>query len=160
MGHYDLARDARSEIMKSKSSEVREMWKERLRDLGVRVANALVEMGDMEGAGRHLESLRVAEERWGKERRIEDEILMNGRLALLYLRIGDVEAARRLIESEEEKGSDNSMLKPLLSMAEGDFEKAVQQWTAWREEGEEENAMVTQNMAVCLLYTGQLQQVV
>lgn len=34
------------------------MWKERLKELGVFVANALIEMGDLGAAARHLETLR------------------------------------------------------------------------------------------------------
>lgn len=144
-GYYDLARDAREEIVRT-TGEDRQMWRERLEDLGVRVGNALVEMGDFGGAARHLESLRTNEG-------INNEML-NGRLAMLYLRLGDVTAARRYIETGT---GGSSALQPLLSMAEGRYEDAVSEWRALREDSKSE--MITQNLAVCLLYTGHAEEV-
>lgn len=147
MGYYDLAREARVEVANS-TGEVRKSWKERLEDLGVRVGNALVEMGDLDGAARHLESLRL-----GRSSTDGDEMLRQ-RIALLYLRIGDVAAAKRFI-GEGESGSTMDLLQPLLSMAEGRYEDAVHGWKALREAPSTScPEMVTQNLAVCLLYTG------
>ena len=55
--------------------------------------------------------------------------------------------------------SSNEVLKPLLSMAEGDYDKAVAEWTTLREASQNENAMVTQNLAVCSVYIGEMQEV-
>ena len=144
-GYYDLARDAREEIVRT-TGEERRIWRDRLEDLGVMVGNALVEMGDLGGAARHLESLRSKHSK-------SDEML-NGRLAMLHLRLGDVVAARRYVEL----GTDgNAALQPLLSMAEGRYEDAVNEWKALRKDSKSE--MVTQNLAVCLLYTGHVEEV-
>lgn len=144
-GYYDLARDAREQITKTVGDE-RYMWKERLEDLGVRVGNALMEMGDFSGAARHFESLRRRDGR--------DDMLLDGRLALLYLRLGDIVGARRYIEAVKDG---NVMLRPLLSMAEGRYEEAIGEW---RELGTGSNSeLVTQNLAVCLVYTGRLEEV-
>lgn len=152
MGYYDLAREARVEVANS-TGEVRKSWKERLEDLGVRVGNALVEMGDLDGAARHLESLRL-----GRSSTDGDEMLRQ-RIALLYLRIGDVAAAKRFF-GEGKSGSTMDLLQPLLSMAEGRYEDAVQGWKALREAPSTSSPeMVTQNLAVCLLYTGKLTEV-
>lgn len=145
LGYYDLARDAREEIMRT-TGEERRMWRERLEDLGVRVGNALVEMGDFAGAARHLESLR--------RKHAKNERFLNKRLAMLYLRLGDVTAARRYIEVETDE---NSALRPLLSMSEGRYEDAVQEWEALRKNSKSD--MITQNLAVCLLYTGRVEEV-
>ena len=147
-GYFELAREARGKVMDRR--EERKVWSERLADLGVGVANALVEMGDWQGAGRHLRSLRVG---GGEERK-----LIRGRLALLWLRIGDLEAAKRML-NEGEEDRELKLLRPLVSMADGEYEKAVGEWGALRDESKEENAVVMQNLAVCLLYTGNLQEV-
>ena len=152
MGYYELAREARIEVSK-RTGEERQMWKGRLEDLGVRVGSALVEMGDLEGAARHLESLQL-----GRSGTDGDEILRE-RIALLYLRIGDVAAARHFI-GEGESTSAIKVLQPLLSMAEGRYEDAVEGWKALREAPSTPSPkMVTQNLAVCLLYTGRLDDV-
>lgn len=152
MGYYDLAREARVDVAKN-AGEARQMWKGRLEDLGVRVGNALVEMGDLEGAGRHLESLRL-----GRSGADGDE-MRRERIALLYLRIGDVAAAKRFV-GEEQAGSMVGVLQPLVRMAEGRYEDAVEGWKALRAAPSTSNPeMATQNLAVCLLYTGRLDEV-
>lgn len=152
MGYYELALDARVEVAKSTGQE-RQMWKGRLEDLGVRVGNALVEMGDLEGAAKHLESLQLR--RFSPD---GDEMLRE-RIALLYLRIGDVAAAKRLIGAGESE-STTKVLQPLLSMSEGRYEDAVEGWKVLQEAPSTPSPeMVTQNLAVCLLYTGRLDEV-
>ena len=168
MGYYELAREARLELRKATATgEERETWTTRLKDLGIRVANALVEMGDLEGAARHLKTLRRPDATTGMQ---EDDI-MSTRLALLYLRIGDITAAKEYAEcsSSQTDGmqtSPTSILRPLLSMADGDYNAAVDGWRHLLEDDSSSPlsdgphiAMMTQNLAVCLLYTGHLDEV-
>ena len=154
MGYYDLARDVRAELSKTKSKEEKELCKERLRDLGIRVASALVEMGDMTAAGRHLESLLLA------DKAMEEDQLIRGRLALLYLKIGNLSAAKRFITESTTGPTSNpyaAELSPLLSMAEGDYTSAVTQLTALKDDnGTSPDPLVLQNLAVCLIYMGKL----
>ena len=151
-GYYELARDARAEVLRTEGEE-KEMWRERLRDLGVRVGNALVEMGDLEGARCHFETLLG--------RGWEDDQSIKARLALLCLRIGDLEGAKRWIdEIGDAKELGLKILEPLCRMAEGRYNDAVEQWTALRAGSEgNENALISQNLAVCLLYAGRLDEV-
>ena len=96
--YYDLASYARHQYglaAMGRWEEEKLAWKTRLRDLGVRVANALVEMGDWEGAKRHLQSLRVGLGD-GLDAREEDELL-RGRIALICARVGDLKEARELL---------------------------------------------------------------
>ncbi|KAI9771675.1 MAG: hypothetical protein M1840_001891 [Geoglossum simile] len=147
MGYYELAREARAEGGKT-SGEEREVWRGRLRDLGVRVGNALVEMGDLEGAGRHLEGLREALE--------ADEEGYREKLALLHLRIGNLPAAQSLFHSSP---NTTSPLPALISMASGDFETAATLWSALTtKEPLGNNTLARQNLAICLLYTGKLSE--
>ena len=138
-GYYDLAREARAELKKVPSSEEKQTWKERLKALALYVANALIEMGDPEAAVRHLESLRP---RIGK-----DEVL-EGRLALLYINVGNVDAARQCLSD-----TSASDLRPLLSMADGSYTDAVAQWKT-----SPSSDLATQNLAVCLFYTGKVDE--
>lgn len=141
-GYYELAREARAEARNVTGVEGKRLWKERLQELGICVANALVEMGDLGAAVRHLQSLRPREGR--------DEML-EGRLALLFVNLGDVDAARRCLGSKTLGESPNATLRPLLSMAEGRYADAVGEWKALPE-----SDMGTQNLAVCLFYTGKV----
>jgi len=67
MGYYDLAREARLILTALKKSTVEgetdhaaeiALWESRLLELGIRVASALVEMEDFEGATRFLPTLK------------------------------------------------------------------------------------------------------
>ena len=119
-------------------------------DLGIRSVNALIEMGDLDAARRSLHSLKISPS--------EAEI-NKSRKVLLFLMIGDLDAAKKVYE--ETGMPDQSILRPLLSMAEGQYNDAVAEWRALLGNGEENNdkALISQNLAVCLLYTGQLNEV-
>ena len=136
-GYYDLAREARAEVKKAGGdTEEMETWRERLKQLGLCVANALIELGDTGAAIRHLESLRPRD---GK-----DEVL-EGRLALLYTNVGNVDAARQCVSDT------GASMRPLLSMADGRYADAAEQWKALPS-----SDLVTQNLAICLFYTGKV----
>ncbi|KAK5149025.1 hypothetical protein LTR04_000177 [Oleoguttula sp. CCFEE 6159] len=150
MGYYALAADARSEARRATGSE-RRVWKSRLADLGVRVGGALVEMHDLDGAARHLRSL-------------DPHPAHHANLALLWLRIGDVPAAQACVAALQAPPAASNpdaapptadILEALIRTADGDYAAAVAAWqrlhTAYPAD-----AMVAQNLAVCLLYTGQL----
>ncbi|KAB5572769.1 hypothetical protein GE09DRAFT_683904 [Coniochaeta sp. 2T2.1] len=150
MSYYDLAREARAALAaageKGDHSST-ELWRERLDELGVRVAGALVEMEDLQGAAQLLGSL--------KDRG-------DGRLgmakALLWLHLGDVDAARACAESLPGKGG--QVVDALAAMADGEYAVALEMWRALTgdEEGGGEDEMVGVNMAVCLLYVGKMQE--
>ncbi|OQO01289.1 hypothetical protein B0A48_12842 [Cryoendolithus antarcticus] len=118
-------------------------WSSRLTDLGLRVADAFVEMGELETATRHLDSLLDVD---------KDEV--NFRKALLRVRLGDIDGAQRSIEriaSEELR----DMVNALLTIANDDWRDAVD---AWKSAGEKYSMsdFLQQNAAVCLMYTGRL----
>ncbi|PGH23370.1 hypothetical protein AJ80_02623 [Polytolypa hystricis UAMH7299] len=149
-GLYELGLEPRRELSRNGiTAEEKVVWKSRLEDLGIRVVNALVEMGDLDGARRSLASLTAPSR--GSERDIT-------RMALLYLKVGDVDAARKLLESRPE--DDGNLLHPLLSMAEGKYDEAVMAWKTLRESniGKPDEPLISQNLAVCLLYTGKLNE--
>lgn len=142
-GYYDLAKDARHEITRTEDKEERRIWKERLKDLGVRVGNALIEFGDLPAAVRQFENLRTNANE-------EDDVLLQTRIALLYLHLGDTTAASRYIPTPN-----TSLLPPLLSMAEGRYDTAIAQWQTLLEAPAHapNTALLSQNLALCHLYT-------
>lgn len=149
-GLYEIGLEARREIMRPGISEsTRRIWKERLADLGIRSVNALIEMGDLDAAKRSLEGLCTV----GPEPDITKL-----RKALLSLRIGDVEAAAQVLDGSRES-KEAALLQPLISMADGRYADAVIEWRALQNESRTDGVLVAQNLAVCLLYTGQLDEV-
>ena len=154
--YYDLAKDARERFKEAKLTEDTEnakLWEGRLKDLGIRVANALVELGDLGSASRHLETLRPA----GND--TEEDSLLCARLALLSLQVGEVQKARSWLESVKgsQGGKYAGLLWPLVSVAEGNYGSAGAQLDAVRKaKVDEENTAAVVNHSVCLLYTGQL----
>ncbi|TDZ67637.1 Trafficking protein particle complex subunit 12 [Colletotrichum trifolii] len=150
MSYHDLAREAREQIkqaMLRHDNSARELWKSRLHELGVSVAGALVEMDDLAGAAHHLASLRDTGD--GK---------MALSRALMWLHLGDTEAARRCVQTSGESGKQHAELvvAALCQMADGEYDAALQVWQQLKDEEKVMDEMVGVNMAVCLLYTGKL----
>jgi Flp pilus assembly protein TadD len=147
-GYYDLAREIRLVISKMKGKQENEvqrrLWEGRLEDLGMRVACALVEMGDVNGAVRHLSTLQRGDGSLD---------LMKG---LLWLQIGDVAAARKSVASSANTDT-GSVVEALSCMADGNFEEAVDIWEGLCER-DSGNEMYAQNLAVSLLYTGHMDE--
>lgn len=163
MGYYELAREARTALQKlvqgvitdeAKTQAVR-MWEERLEDLGVRVANALVEMGDLAGAAAHLQTLS------GHKAMTKRAAF---REALLWLKIGDVDRAKAVVATDAEGKGEEYVIDALGQMAEGSYRKAADIWRGLLDiidkdrkwDGEE---MWKVNLAVSLLYSGQIEEV-
>lgn len=149
-GLYDLGLEARRHIIRpGVGAEEKSLWKARLADLGIRVVNALVEMGDLEAARRSLASMAPPSK--GDVRRLQQR-------ALLHLRVGDVDSAKDLFSSVS---SPANVVEPLLKMAEGKFDEAVAGWNDLLKTycGTDDEVLIKQNLAVCLLYVGDLKQV-
>ncbi|KAI4700552.1 hypothetical protein J4E81_003513 [Alternaria sp. BMP 2799] len=149
MGYYELARECRESILKAGSDEDKAIWRSRLRDCGIRVANVLVEMGDFEGAGRHLATLAAD----GDQTR--EISLME---TLVWLRVGDMASARRCLARASSASADaivDGTLNALIQLADSDYAAAAESFQSLHEEFPED-AMVAQNLAVCLLYTGRI----
>lgn len=150
-GLYELGMEARREVMKHEHDDAtRDIWRKRLADLGIRTVNALVEMGDLDAAKRSLESLREP---------TPDSDIMKLRKGLLFLRIGDVDAAERVFGNARDS-KEAALLQPLLSMSDGRYGDAADEWRSLQEDkSRTDGGLIAQNLAVCLLYTGRLDQV-
>lgn len=150
MSYYDLGRECRIRIRKGPAEE-RDMWIERLHDLGIRVSNALIETGDIDNALARLESQQ-------EPGTVESAL----KSALLCLRVGRVEAARGYITCAAQDQTSSLLLSPLCRMAEGDFDSASDDWKAAESELAADHPlrpMVSQNLAVCLVYCARVEEV-
>jgi len=139
---YALSAEVRAHITDAKAAEDDEdvaIWAARLRDLGFRIADTLVEMGELETATRHLDTLRDPN---------GDELAY--RKALLRLRIGDVSGAQQSM-SKMDAGVRKDSLIALLAAANGDTSKAVEHWRSLCEQHPEDSSLAS-NLAVGLLY--------
>ena len=149
MGYYELARECRENVLQAGSEDDKELWRSRLHDCGIRVANVLVEMGDLEGAGRHLGTLP-------KDSQSHGILVME---TLVWLRVGDIRAAKRCLSTISESGSDEQLidgsLDALTQLANSEYAAATSSFEVLHERYPDD-AMVTQNLAVCLLYTGRI----
>ncbi|KAF2267995.1 hypothetical protein CC78DRAFT_489358 [Lojkania enalia] len=156
MGYYELARECRENIVKAQPEDEKQLWRIRLRECGIRVANVLVEMGELEGAGRHLGTLsapRGAE----KSQEAREIFLME---TLVWLRVGDVRAAHRCLAAASDILSDDLLegtLKALIELANSEHTAAVSSFQALHEKYPDD-AMISQNLAVALLYTGHISE--
>ncbi|KAF1830488.1 hypothetical protein BDW02DRAFT_558843 [Decorospora gaudefroyi] len=150
MGYYELARECRESIVKAASDDEKALWRTRLRDCGIRVANVLVEMGDFEGAGRHLGTLAAE----GNQTR--QVSLME---TLVWLRVGDMSSARRCLARASNTAADelvDGTLNALIQLADSHYAAAATFFRVLHEKFPDD-AMVAQNLAVCLLYTGRIE---
>lgn len=148
MSYYELAKEARAKIAEAAAAHdnsASELWKDRLVDLGLKVAGALLEMDDLAGASDHLASLRD---------RGDGKLAMAK--ALLWLHLGDTDASRRCVKEGE---AGDKVISALCEMADGDYGSALSTWKELREGDFSGDEMVAVNMAVCLLYTGKMQEV-
>lgn len=166
-GYYDLAAYARTRYKQSSTVESQMLWQERLWGLAFRTGNALIEVGDLSGAKRFLESLigsstaegevligTSQDDAWAGQIKV-----LRGWLAMLCLRMGELESARRWIDADANVDSDSaeqqsthSVYEALYSMAEGNYEDAVVQWRDLLTGPND--ILATHNLAVCLVYTG------
>lgn len=155
MSFYELAREAREEVVRSKTEAEKSLWIARLRELGVRVANLLVEMGDLEGAAVHLSTVSDDLNASGDD---EEARRIQQMEAMVWLRVGNINAARRCFSSDTD-ASDILPIHALTQMADNDYEDAATTWrTLLERSAPTQEPLYTQNLAVCLLYTGRMDE--
>ncbi|KAF2745132.1 hypothetical protein M011DRAFT_469842 [Sporormia fimetaria CBS 119925] len=163
MGYYELAQECRQTIAKAQLDDEKELWRNRLRDCGVRVANILVEMGDLEAAGRHLASLAApSNSTSSSDVSAEHQQQILYMEALVSLRVGDIHAARRCLSalsslSSEESNTDllEGTLTALLHLSTSSLLEATEAFESLYAT-HPTNGMIAQNLAVCYLYTGRI----
>jgi hypothetical protein len=106
----------------------------------------LVEMGDFDGAVCHLSKLSVIPFQF-QQLRLQR--------AILWLQLGDVEAARRCVVDDSDSGK---IVLALGDMADGKYAEAAEAWKKLCE-SDKTNSLYSQNLAVCLLYSGLMAEV-
>lgn len=148
MALYTLAAEVRAHVKQARTDDdatAIQLWIARLQDLGLRVADALVEMGELDTANRHLQSLTDVD---------ADEVRY--RKALLRIRVGDIAGANNCVASLEDE-TRKSMLEALLKVADGDYEAAADSWQSLLSD-RPGHAVYSNNAQVAMLYTGHIVQ--
>ena len=184
VGYYELAREAREVIgmirrskqkghaskgdegEEEKSSEEEEeaIWHRRLKELGIMVGNALIEMGDLAAAKRHLETLAPPEDKAAAEK---DEML-SAQLALLSLQMGDIQSAERHLASFQTKTSESpqspsALLNPLISISQSSPDSSTSQLRTILSSLASSSPyipLVTNNLAISLLYDARIEDAI
>lgn len=147
MSLYALTAEVRSHIRDARRSGNQQdvqTWSQRLRDLGLGVADTLVEMGELETASRHLDTLVDAG---------ADDLAY--RRALLRLRVGDISGAKRNIDAIQHSPSQRAALNALFEFTNGKASEAIASCQSHAGESTTDSLFAS-NMAVGLLYTGHI----
>ena len=153
-GLYDLAREARLHATSATASNIRAKWSTHLQDLGLNIASALVEVGDHDGAGRLLDTMRPP---------ILTPNAANPRLdrhhlyrALIYLRLGDVSAALSLFPAESTTPN-AQVVRALALVANGAYTESSTAFRNLIQHDAPHKELLFSNLATSLLYTGDVQ---
>lgn len=152
MNYYSLAKEARIRLRRKEGD--RGSWLLRLQDVSIRIGNALVEMGDLDGAARYLEALPKA-----------TTTSLTTQLALLYLTIGDVEKARSCLDhgTGDDDELNHAVASALPSIADGDFDAAIgiMEPIVFNAPSKDiaGHDLLLHNLAICYMYTGRIQDV-
>jgi trafficking protein particle complex subunit 12 len=150
---YDLGLECREHAASPfATSEDREVWSSRLSEVGIKVVNALIEMGDLDCATRTLTSIKPSNPK--------NASTWQMRMVLLYLKIGDLSGAQKLMQGLNGMDGQAKLLQPLLAFADGRYEEAALAWEKSLESGlpNEEAVLAKQNLAVACLYSGQIER--
>ena len=142
---YDMAAEARARCKRAgPTEEEKKLWKARVKELGWMAVNALVQEGDPNGAIRLMKELRAAS--MGPD--------WVSRMILLYLKVGDVEGAKRVLENGgDEVGERELDLEALIYVSEGDYGRAARTLQARKERNHARN-----NVAVMHFYLGSIER--
>ena len=180
MSYYELAREARiriSDALAMQDDAARELWKLRLSELAIQVAGALIEMDDLAGAAAHLRNLNGQSSHTNTSATTRSSRRITMARALLWLQLGDVDEARAAMGGGDDPDAGDTPLPrdthdsgdrdsgqlatrvvtALCDMADGEYKTALASWRRLREEAPDDE-MIGVNLAVCLLYVGQMQE--
>ena len=150
---YDLGLECRTHaVSQLATSEERDLWSDRLSEIGIKIVNALIEMEDLDCAARTLATIQPTDPKTASTWKM--------RMVLLYLKMGDLFGAQRLMQALDATDAQSRLLPPLLIFAEGRYEDAALAWEQALETElpKEEGALIKQNLAVAYLYSGQIER--
>ena len=148
---YDLGLECREHIGSPLTPEEdRQTWVDRLEQVGIRVVNALIEMGDLNCARRTLANMTSES---------NSVATWTGRKVLLCLKMGLITEAQKLIETSELQEKESALLRSLIAVADDRLDDAISIVTAQSPDRDTElMALAKQNAAVALLYKGEIQK--
>ena len=149
---YDLGLECRETIASPQTSEnERQLWIGRLEEVGLRVVNALIELGDLDCASWTLESMKPSE-----ETRVAQ---WHMRKVMLYLKMGLSGQAKSSIDKARLEQPQKLLLEALVFIADDELDKAIEVLSDSSLDGEQDLlALAKQNLAVAYLYKGEIQK--
>ena len=149
---YDLGLECREHIASTSTSDGdRQLWVVRLEEVGIRVVNALVEMGDLDCARRTLETMKPSDHGVAST--------WTSRRAMLYLRMGLLTEARSLVDAQDLQHPNTRILESLIAVADNRLDDAISELTGPHPDAYTDLlALTKQNAAVALLYKGEIQK--
>ncbi|KPI44564.1 uncharacterized protein AB675_8502 [Cyphellophora attinorum] len=148
---YDLATECRDFLASPSLSEAeRQLWGTRLEELGIRVVNALIDMGDLDCARRTLNSMKPAEN--------GSVAAWTMRNAILCVRMGLLGEAKKAVDSAHCGDAEKAILQSLLAVAEGQFDTAIELLQSPLNTSSNLAALAKQNLAVALLYRSDIRK--
>ena len=147
---YDLGTECREHISEpSVSLEDGLLWTSRLEEVGIRVTNALIEMGDLDCAKRTLDGMKSSNSK---------NSAFAVRHIMLCLKMGLLGEATRTISALHTEDSVLPILRSLVAIAEDDLEEATKLLEGFSSYPDDDAyALAKQNLAVALLYKGEIQ---
>lgn len=147
---YDLGTECREHISEpSASLEDRLLWTSRLEEVGIRVTNALIEMGDLDCAKRTLDGMRLSNSK---------SSVFAVRHIMLCLKMGLLGEATQTISALDTEDSVLPILRSLVAIAEDNLEEATELLEGFSSYPDDDAcALAKQNLAVALLYKGEIQ---
>ena len=148
---YDLALECRENIASTEdSAESRQRWAERLQDVGFRVVNALVEMGDFDCAKRTLDTLKPSE---------ASGTIWISSMIMLLAKMGLIDKATAMLNDSTISESERTSFQSLLAIANEDFAKAEELLSRDSlSQHQELMALAKSNLAVAMLYKGEIER--
>ena len=147
---YDLGTECREHIFEpSVSLEDRLLWTSRLEEVGIRVTNALIELGDLDCAKRTLDGMRSSNSKSSP---------FAVRHIMLCLKMGLLAEATQTISALDAEESVIPILRSLVAIAEDNLDEATELLGGFSSYPDHDAyALAKQNLAVALLYKGEIQ---
>lgn len=136
-----------------------QQWEDRLRELGVYVAVTLVAVGDVESAINHLRNIYATAIKGGdKDKEFANRLIPM--IALLYLQIGDPDAAREMFRQVESLYQ-REFAESLCAVVDADWVSAAKLLGGAFDSSTETQSkygVALNNLAVVLVHQGQLEK--
>lgn len=150
---FDVGMECRENIMSAQNEEKEKaLWRDRLDEIGTRVVNALIDLGDLDCARRTLESMQPDSD--------SDGTRWTTRLVLLLIKMGEIRTAKNILKAKTSNPGTERLLRSFLAVADGELHDAAQLLSEMPKDTADSAilAIAQQNLAVAYLYAGEIEK--